>query len=78
MKIQEAYDRLESFRGLHADWDSYGAKPISTKALSKAFDLRSLLRDGWTPVPCSDGSVQLERHEDGVDIEILISEAELS
>jgi len=76
MKLQEAYDRLESFRGLTAGWDSYSGKPINTEALSKAFDLLGLLRDGWTPVPCSDGSVQLERHEDGVDIEILISKSE--
>jgi hypothetical protein len=74
MNVQQAYSRLGGFRSLAQGWDSYSGKPISPKAIDKAYELLGLLRDGWTPVPCSDGSVQLESHENGVDIEIRISE----
>ena len=75
MNIAQAVDRVDSFRDLGHDWDSYKGKLISLKAIDAAKDLLYKLGDGWTPVPCSDGSVQLERHADGLDIEIVVSEA---
>lgn len=66
---------LESFRVLKRGWDSYDGSAISPKAIEAAKDLVRKLGSGWTPVPGSDGSVQLERHADGLDIEIYINEA---
>jgi hypothetical protein len=67
---------VDSFRDLGHDWDSYQGKMISLKCIDRAKALLFQLGDGWTPFPCSDGSVQLERHEDGLVIEILVSEHE--
>lgn len=75
MNLAQALDRTDSFRDLGHDWNSYNGKMISLKAIDAAKDLLCKLGDGWTPVPCSDGSVQLERHAGGLDIEIVVSEA---
>lgn len=61
---------------LEANWDSYGAAPIDPDCIARASELAQLLGpDKWTAVPVNDGSVQLEQHCDGFDIEILISKA---
>lgn len=78
MNIAQAVDRVNSFRDLGCDWESYNGKMISLKCIDMAKALLFRLGDGWTPVPCSDGSVQLEFHDDGIDIEIRVSEADKS
>jgi hypothetical protein len=61
---------------LEANWDSYGAKPIDREVVGEAIALYlKLPYADWTPVPGSDGSVQLERHADGYDIEVYIAKA---
>ena len=68
---------LDSFLSLQKGWDSYGGVPIHPKAIAKAKELLSLLPDWqWQAVPCSDGSVQLEMHNSGYHIEILIDDVE--
>lgn len=76
MTFVRAMERLEEFKALKQGWDSYGGKPISPVSIDWAKVLLGRLGPGWTPVPLSDGGVQLEFHEQGVDIEIVIDESE--
>jgi hypothetical protein len=75
MTLAQAGERLHSFRSLKAGWDSYGGQPISEKAIQMAGSLLLKLGDGWTPVPCSDGGVQLEFHDLGIDVEISVQDS---
>ncbi len=53
-------NRLDEFKSLEEDWDSYGADPISPKAIVTA---KNLLRTCSRPdfiAPLADGGVQLE------------------
>jgi len=59
---------------LQENWDSYGAPPLDKNCIEKARELYATLPDnGWWVVPCSDGGVQIEKHEGGLDIELTIS-----
>lgn len=77
MTFIQAHERLESFRELKEGWDSYGGKPIRERSIdwAKVILFRVGQGGGWTPIPCSDGGVQLEFHEQGIDIEIVIHES---
>lgn len=72
----ENYEQLKEFEKLKENWDSYGGKPISKKCLKKANEILKLfpVTEWYDIVPCGDGSVQIERHADGLDIEIWIGE----
>ena len=71
-----ARTQLLEISNLPAGWDSYSAKPIDRAAIYEARSLLDVLPGGdWTAVPMADGSVQLERHRDGFDIEIHVSAA---
>jgi hypothetical protein len=67
---------MKMLRDLKANWDSYGALPIDERCIQKAYQLWKELDGGWQAVPCSDGSVQLEQHSGGFDIEIQIRAAQ--
>jgi hypothetical protein len=74
--LDEAKNQLEELSKLANGWDSYGGKQITATALSFA---RQLLLQLVTPgmprpslVPTSDGSVQIEWHTKGIDLEILV------
>lgn len=73
MNTVEQIKRLDEFATYKENWNSYGGKPIDPLAIFWAKAVLSRLGDGWTPVPCSDGSVQLEWHNAGVDMEMVIS-----
>jgi hypothetical protein len=72
MKVDQAKERLLSFRDLQHGWDSYSAVAIDPGAITAALDLLIRLGDGWTPVPCSDGGVQLEGYVEERHVEILV------
>jgi hypothetical protein len=59
-------DAMGKLAELPANWDSYGAPPISADAMLRA---TVWLRNAQV-VPCSDGGVQLEWHSEGCDVEI--------
>jgi hypothetical protein len=63
--------------GLPANWDSHGARPINGVNVTEALKLlrKVMLRRTPLPslVPTPDGSLQLEWHENGVDLEIRIA-----
>jgi hypothetical protein len=67
--------QLAEMRRLEPNWDSYGAPVIDRAAIRQAQELLPRLPGAWEAVPCVDGSVQLEQHEGGLDIEIVISRA---
>ena len=72
MKRPEALLKLREMRHLEPGWDSYGAAPIDPRAVDRAILMLDSLAGGWVPVPSCDGGVQLELHEGGFDIEIMI------
>lgn len=70
------YPQLAALAALEENWDSYGARPIDPRCIEYAlFFIQTMPPGTWTPVPCSDGSIQLERHAGGMDLELSISVA---
>lgn len=68
-------EKLDTFLLLPEGWDSYGSAKFSEKVIAKAKEIADWLPDdGWGVVPCPGGAVQFEKHSDGFDIEIYISQ----
>lgn len=67
-------EKLAQLLSLGANWDSHGARPIDPQLPLAALRLlASVIRNGSPPpevVPTSRGTIQLEWHRDGVDLEI--------
>lgn len=74
--IAEAKPKLDELGLLKPDWDSYGAPAISSSARNAALRLLEELVLPSTPtpavIPTSDGSVQLEWHTKGIDLEVRV------
>lgn len=67
MTSNDIYDvKLEELRKLHPNWDGYDGMPPSEEALNAAKNFM----DSLFIVPAPDGSVQLEWHAEGIDLEI--------
>ena len=80
--INPTVARLESLAQLPEDWDSYGASPVRTSRIQQAYGLLQSIMDDETPapdlVPTANGSIQIEWHTLGVELEIhLLSDADL-
>lgn len=73
MTHSEAVQKLDSFKDLKENWDSYGGRPISPKAIDCAKAMLFRLGPGWQPVPMSDGGVLLEGMQMYCDVMIEIS-----
>ena len=62
--------------GLPAGWNSYSAKPIEPRNVKRAIELLAELLGPETPppivVPTVGGGIQLEWHNNGIDIEVYI------
>jgi hypothetical protein len=74
---------LEELRELRKDWDSYGAAPVSPVMIGAAYELLQQIVPARVPmpsiVPTSNGSVQIEWHTHGIDLEVrLLSPARIS
>ena len=74
--------RCVELLALPRNWDSYGAEPISPELTWTALQLlRCFMRDGMSRpkiVPTNRGGVQLEWHQDGIDLEVeIVSQREL-
>lgn len=67
---------LDALLELPNGWDSYGARRVDGERVKATLDLLlELLCDDTPPpscVPVSDGSVQLEWHTGGVDLEVSV------
>ncbi len=72
--MKSIHDCIDSFKSLKPGWDSYRAVAISTAACNIAHTIVNLCEKrnmpAPSPVPCSDGGVQLEWHCGGIDLEI--------
>ncbi|MEM1141426.1 MAG: hypothetical protein AAGI88_02480 [Pseudomonadota bacterium] len=72
--FNELSDRFTELTGLQQGWDGYGGLPVSFPcAIFAATIIERLYSDGLSApqlVPGCDGSLQLEWHENGYDIEI--------
>ncbi len=66
---------MDDLLSLGANWDSYGSRPIDPACAIRARNIWRRLSGQWHVVPCSDGSVQLEQHVGGFDIEITVSKS---
>jgi hypothetical protein len=64
MEIAEAIMKLESFRRLQKNWDSYDGLPISNYAIDRA----KLLLEGLFVCPRNDGSVIISLGDEEVTI----------
>lgn len=58
--------QAEKLARLKADWNSYGARPISPVAIQAAMDLLNQI----VLIPTARGGVQIEVHTDGWDFEL--------
>ncbi len=70
--------RVREIASLREDWDSYDAAPVDRRNIVAAlnFLLRVVGRHAPAPgiVPLPDGSVQLEWHRGGMDVEVEFTE----
>jgi len=83
ISFEPAFRQLNRLRRLGANWDSYGAEPISGVAVERAHALLRLVRDllsGWAGygahpyaiAPLADGGVQVEWRSPRGDLEVEI------
>ena len=66
--------RLVSLAYLPPDWNGEGSLPVSRDVLSRSLVLLAAIAPADTPipsiVPATDGGIQIDWHESGLDIEI--------
>jgi len=66
--------RVKHLSKLTGGWDSYGAQPLSARAVRRALELLPLLLQDKAPeptvVPTRDGGLQFEWHRGGIDFEV--------
>jgi hypothetical protein len=71
--------RADELMQLPVGWDSYQGLPTRRTDLDKAINIALALAPQFSSepqlVPNSDGSVQIEWHVDGYDVEIWVSSA---
>jgi hypothetical protein len=72
--LDKVLKEVNALRHLERNWDSYGAPRVNRQSLLEAASLLRELARAKTPapsvVPTSDGSVQLEWHTRGIDLEV--------
>ncbi|MGH8589599.1 MAG: hypothetical protein ACREXX_09795 [Gammaproteobacteria bacterium] len=75
--LYPALHRLQHLSRLGDNWDSYGGRPLTDKAILTALSvIARLLCDESVPpaiVPTSEGGVQLEWHREGDELEIRVT-----
>jgi len=72
--LEGALGRVGEMRRLATNWDSYGATQVLPQVIAAAAEILRELTQRRTPlpaiVPTADGSVQLEWHTRGIDLEV--------
>ena len=72
--IQELKDRLDKLTSLPRGWDGYNGEPVSSGCAQFAANLIERLCVANVPapqlVPGADGTLQLEWHTNGCDVEV--------
>lgn len=76
MWVPPTIHQLNKLLSLPRNWDSYGARRIDLPRVRQAFRLLQYVMHDETPVPSivptSNGSLQLEWHIAGIDLEVLL------
>jgi hypothetical protein len=74
--LRPTVSRLEEILSLSENWDSYGAEPVSFENAEYAVRFLDFVASLTTPAPfiapTPEGSVQLEWHRAGIDLEVEI------
>jgi hypothetical protein len=74
--LRSTVNQLEEILSLGENWDSYGAAPVSFENAEYAVRLLDFVASLATPAPfiapTPEGSVQLEWHRAGIDLEVEI------
>jgi hypothetical protein len=74
--ITSVVESVQALRRLPENWDSYGARPLATKSIENLMYLlwQGIQLDVTAPsvVPTVRGGIQLEWHQQGIDLEIEI------
>lgn len=67
--------KIMELEQLPDNWDGYGASPPTDDVIEQALEVGMYLPIDrcWSVVPGSDGSIQIETHSHGFDIEINIA-----
>jgi len=66
--------KIEKFRALKADWNSYGAEAFDPRTIDLALEIARKLGPEWKCVPCADGpSVWLYRGDEEEILEVRTS-----
>jgi len=75
-RLLELKKMMDELRGLPVGWDGHGGKPLDGAVADFTLHLLIKAMPSGTPlpqlVPLSHGGVQLEWHDDGIDLEIEI------
>ena len=66
MEIKEALERIETFRKLEQNWDSYGGYPPRPAAI----DMAKKLVGGFFVSPVCDGTIIISLGDEDVNISI--------
>ncbi len=79
--VQPVTDRLAKLSALPYNWDSYGARAVSSEAIGNMILVLPFIMRPNTPtptiVPTSRGYLQAEWHINGVDLEIQVKSSTL-
>lgn len=62
MTKQELLDKIESFKNLKKNWDTYDADPIPIETIEFAKNMVNSLDESldWFVAPCDDGAILFE------------------
>jgi hypothetical protein len=75
--LAEVAHKLVKCARLPSNWDGYGSPPVRLDTALFVLEVLSRVVQAKTPapevVPCSRGAVQLEWHENGIDLEIFFA-----
>jgi hypothetical protein len=76
VRLHKPLMQLERLANLEENWDSYGGRPVSPRAVWRSVELivRILESNADAPsiVPTSEGGIQLEWHPTEADLELII------
>ncbi len=62
MKLHELVEKIESFRTLKKNWDSYNGNPIKEPTIKLALSIahRIDIKQNWFVSPCGSGEIHFE------------------
>jgi len=72
--LRPTVQRMEQLLALPRNWDSYGALPVTVVSVQMALNALMMVMESRSPaptvVPTVEGGVQLEWHQNDIDLEV--------